>query len=183
MAGRTIFTKDICPFATECQYKPANKDYKNRQHEVDEKLRHGIIGGYEVHNGGKWTKNMLIIDWEALAEFTHPRKIEPTAIHRSNVIIQTYANGMPRFLVAEGAILPKYIDCMKTSGEGSLFKQFRPWGRRKNKAKREARAHLEPYNPEVACRDFGRSASPGTISHSSLRNRQKTSGNYPIITY
>ena len=38
---------------------------------------------------------------------------------------------------------------MKISGEGSLFKQFRPWGRRKNKAKRDARAHLIPYDPEA----------------------------------
>ncbi len=90
---------------------------------------------------------MLVIDLEALAEHKHPRWIEATAIHRSNVIIHTYASGIPRFPVAEGAILPKYIDTMKVSGEGSLFKEFRPWGCRKNKSRREASAHLEPYDP------------------------------------
>ena len=92
-------------------------------------------------------QNFLVIDWEALPEITHPRWIRHTAIHRSNVIIHTYASGIPRFPVAEGAILLKYIENLKLTGEGSLFKQFRPWGRRKNKARREARAHLEPYDP------------------------------------
>ena len=142
-----FLSQDICPFGTECEYKPADKEYKDRQHKLGEKLRHGIIVGYELHNGGKWTKNLLVIDWEAFAEINHPRRISFTAIHRSNVIIHTYASGMYRFLVAEGAILPKYIDNLKLSSEGSLFKEFRPWGRRKNKARREARAHLEPYNP------------------------------------
>ena len=69
---------DIIPFGAELEYKPANPDYIEKQHVFGDKLRSGIMFGYHLHQGGKWSGDLYVADWEQILTAQHPSHIYPT---------------------------------------------------------------------------------------------------------
>ena len=106
----TPFLKqDLFQFGCELEYLPANPDYTAPQHTFGPKERSGIFFGYHQNAGGQWSGDIYVADWEAMANATHPTRIEPTRIRRGNITQSKTANGMFRFPIREGALKLNYI--------------------------------------------------------------------------
>ena len=83
-------------------------------HSCGKKTRSGLFFGYYLFNGGKWSESFFIMDWNALAGAEHPTRVERTKIMKDNVNFVKLASGKFRFPVAEGALVPRYIDHKET---------------------------------------------------------------------
>jgi hypothetical protein len=120
---------DILPFGAELEYEPANPDYIEKQHVFGDKLRPGIMFGYHLHQGGKWSGDLYVTDWEQILTAQHPSFICLTRIRRKYFVGCKMVTDRFRFPVAEGALAPNYYNNL-SMGIDTTLKEFRPYGRR-----------------------------------------------------
>jgi hypothetical protein len=120
---------DIKRFGAELESKPLNPDHIEKQHVFGDKLRSGIMFGYHLHQGGKWSVDLYIAGWEQILTAQHPSFIYPTRIRRKDVVVCKMVDDRFRFPVAEGALVPNYSNHISMEFD-TTFKEFRPCGRR-----------------------------------------------------
>ncbi len=84
-----FFLKDaIIQFGAELEYKPTDPDYIEKQHVFGDKLRSGIKLCYHLHQGGKWSGDLYVADWEQILTAQHPSHIYPTRIRRKDIFLR-----------------------------------------------------------------------------------------------
>ncbi len=139
---------DILPFGAELEYEPANPDYIEKQHVFGDKLRPGIMFGYHLHQGGKWSGDLYVTDWEQILTAQHPSFICLTRIRRKYIVGCKMVTDRFRFPVAEGAPVPNYYSNISLEID-TAFKDFRPYGHRSRSPRPQAETEelLEKGDP------------------------------------
>ena len=73
----TDFQGPVWPFGCEIKYKPISKDDLTHCHKYGDKMLPGIFVGYDIKAGGKWSGDVLVIDWDELQEAENVNEVYP----------------------------------------------------------------------------------------------------------
>ena len=60
------FSGPLIPFGAEITYLPITDKDKSRLHHFGSKVLSGIFLGYEQQEGGGWSGDLLVLDWEEI---------------------------------------------------------------------------------------------------------------------
>jgi len=65
------FSGPLIPFGAEVSYLPITDKDKARTHQFGSKMLLGIFLGYDQQEGGGWSGDLLLLDWEELEHADH----------------------------------------------------------------------------------------------------------------
>ena len=65
------FSGPLIPFGPEITYLPITEKDKARLHQFGSKVLSGIFLGYEQQEGGGWSGDLLVLDWEEIENAEH----------------------------------------------------------------------------------------------------------------
>ena len=97
------FGGPMIPFGAEITYLPITDKDKARLHQFGSKLLSGIFLGYEQQEGGGWSGDLLVLDWEEIEQAEHFSDIHIKRFKASEVETSKLS-GKFRFPLAEGLI-------------------------------------------------------------------------------
>ena len=96
-AYRNRFRKDfkgkLVPFAACVDYKPTNPRDIDDMPALGSKMRGGILIGYHLHAGGKWSGDYVVLDIEQLEEAERISDVKPRRI--KEIIIKDLGGDNP----------------------------------------------------------------------------------------
>ena len=96
------------PCGAEIKYVPSYKKDKDRCHQLGTKTLSGIFLGYKMHAGGKWSNELIILDWEQLnSANTRGEVHKKTLLWRSDKDCEVWpvkVDGEFQFPLAEGEL-------------------------------------------------------------------------------
>ena len=93
----------MIPFRAEITYLPITDKDKARLHQFGSKLLSGIFLGYEQQEGGGWSGDLLVLDWEEIEQAEHFSDIHIKRFKASEVETSKLSGNF-RFPLAEGLI-------------------------------------------------------------------------------
>ena len=87
------------------QYKPISQKDIARCEKHGSKMLPGVFLGYEIHAGGKWSKDLLVADWEDFQEAELVSEVHVKRFKAAEVQVMLRSNSNQksfRFPIAEG---------------------------------------------------------------------------------
>jgi len=97
------FAGPLIPFGAEITYLPITDKDKSRLHQFGSKVISGIFLGYEQQEGGGWSGDLLVLDWEEIENASHFSDIHIKRFKHSEVSTAKVGDNF-RFPLAEGVI-------------------------------------------------------------------------------
>ena len=99
----TPFPGPFIPFGAEITYLPITQADKRRVHQFGDKTISGIFLGYDQQEGGGWSGDLLVLDWEQIENALHfsdihIKRFRAAEVHAPKV------SGEFRYPLAEGAL-------------------------------------------------------------------------------
>ena len=88
----------ILPFGTGIEYKPSSDREVSMLQKFGPKTRKGILVGYHLHNGGRWSGDYLVVDSHALKTSS---STETAYAHRVKEIVH---DGIITFPARDGSL-------------------------------------------------------------------------------
>ena len=95
------FRGPIIPFGAEIQYKPISPKDQKRVHKVGTKMLSGVFVGYAQRQGGGWTGDLEICDWENIQNAEHSSEIHVKRFKANEVQVMMLGD-KHRFPLYEG---------------------------------------------------------------------------------
>ena len=97
------FYGPIIPFGCHCSYLPITPQDKARLPQFGSNNLDGIFVGYSQHAGGGWDGDLLIVDWDELAEAEFSYQVAVKRFKAPEVTILKFGDKF-RFPLAEGML-------------------------------------------------------------------------------
>ena len=97
------FTGPVIPFGAEITYLPISDKDKKRVHQFGSKVLSGIFLGYDQQEGGGWSGDLMVLDWEEIENASHFSDIHIKRFKSSEVNVHKVGENF-RFPLAEGVL-------------------------------------------------------------------------------
>ena len=84
------FSGPVYPFGAEVTYLPISDKDKARCHQFGKNVLSGIFLGYDQQEGGGWSGDLLILDWEEIENAEHFSDIHIKVYQRCTGVLSKF---------------------------------------------------------------------------------------------